>query len=74
MSLYLIHEALLRWMIFASRGYVSWSNLSPADFALKRTIPLWILPMYLTFTILAAYLMTEFIEKPAKNILRSREK
>ena len=39
MSLYLIHEALLRWMIFACRGSVSWSNLSPEDFGSNLPIP-----------------------------------
>ena len=39
MSLYLIHEALLRWMIFACRGSVSWSNLSSEDFGSNLLIP-----------------------------------
>ena len=41
MSLYLIHEALLRWMIFACRGSVSWSNLSPEDFGSNLRYSQW---------------------------------
>ena len=49
-------------------------ELANSTQALKRTIPLWILPIYLTCTILAAYLITEFIEKPCKDLFRSRER
>ena len=49
-------------------------ELANSTQALKRSIPLWILPIYLTCTILAAYLITEFIEKPCKDLFRSRER
>jgi peptidoglycan/LPS O-acetylase OafA/YrhL len=74
MSLYLVHEPILKWITFAIHGALTWPTdlENIPEFAAKRTLPIWAVPIHIIVSIIAATALTLLLEEPAKNLLRSK--
>ncbi len=75
MALYLVHGPLIGYINCCINGPLTHPSEGAkyeevAEFGRKRGLRIWAVPIHIIVSILLGYLLTAFVEEPAKNYFR----